>query len=64
MGYEEAVSIYLNRANEEQPGSEVQHASADHSELINGVWFLRNADGLLAKVGTLKNQVFARILVD
>lgn len=59
MDFSEAVEIYHkhHKTNEAGIVTDTQPSQLD-SELVNGVWYLRNTNGLLAKVGTTKREVF------
>ena len=61
MDFDKAVSIYFGR---EIDGAYGAHRTplAEHSVLIDDVWFLCDADGLIAKVGTLTRRDSSSII--
>ena len=58
MEYNEAVRIYWAYVEGLNDGASHDQPNHVMSELINGVWYLRNGNRLLARVGTKKRQVF------
>lgn len=58
MEFNEAIAIYIKHVEENEPGAQAPQPNAQLSELTNGVWYLRNMHGLLARVGISKKQVF------
>jgi|GEM_PF-4678975 len=55
LNFDDAVAIYTSTAG--LPGV-VQQPNTALSERINGVWYLRNANGLIARVGCRSQKVF------
>lgn len=58
LEYSEAVRIYTRWSRQRGLIDTIPSESA--SELVNGVWYLRNGAGLLARVGTRNRRVIER----
>lgn len=55
LEFDEAVSIYCNRVFGRDFSEPLPQPCAHLSELIDGIWHLRNEDGLITQVGTGTN---------
>jgi hypothetical protein len=58
MTLAEATKIYLKWLKRAEPRAIPQQPSSSASELVRGIWYLRNVNGLLARVGTKNRKVF------
>lgn len=59
MDFNEASSIYFKHIEANELGVDALQPNKHLSVLTRGIWYLRNVNGLLARVGTVKKQVFA-----
>lgn len=60
MNFKDAVEIYVKHINDSNSGAEIfQQPNRQVSKLTNGVWYLRNSFGFLARVGTVSKKVVA-----
>lgn len=64
MDFYEAVVIFLKHLEATQPNAIALQPNIRLSELIKGVWYLRNTNGLLARIGTIKKRVFMPVASD
>lgn len=58
MSYETACDLYAEYRNSITDTTIYTHPNKGLSEIIRGTWFLRNVNGLLARVGTKSGKVF------
>ncbi|MDD2721366.1 MAG: hypothetical protein PHH47_08680 [Gallionella sp.] len=64
MDFYEAVVIFLKHMEASQPDAIAPQPNKRLSKLIKGIWYLRNTNGLLARIGTIKKQVFMPATLD
>jgi hypothetical protein len=58
MDFQEASEIYFKHLEATEPMTRADQPNALLSKLTNGIWYLRNGNGLLARVGTVRKRVF------
>lgn len=58
MDFHDASSIYFAYFETNSPAIQVVQPNKRLSKLKKGIWYMRNTKGLLARIGTVSNQVF------